>query len=220
MSQTWIVPVYGLAAGLREADFHRGECAGVIGADGVSGGLAGVAVEAAGDVDGELFAGLGVHPVDGGVEWRARFAGGAGAEHGVDEPAPRCVRAEQVHVERSTARVDERSMIGTSVFCRIAKFVAASPRSSLRRAEQQHAAIVAADFEVPGDDEAVAGVVAFAAEDDDRAVDAEPLQHVDATAAGVFHQHEAGDAVLFDGAAIDFAALVAGEDASASIPRR
>ena len=61
-------------------------------------------------------------------------------------------------------------------------------------AEQQHAAVVAADFEVAGDDEAVAGVVAFAAEDDDRAVDAEPLQHVDAAAAGVLHQHEAGDA--------------------------
>ena len=70
---------------------------------------------------------------------------------------------------------------------------------------------MAANFEVAGDDEAVAGVVAFAAEDDDRAVDAEPLEHVDAAAAGVFHQHQAGDAVLFDRAAIEFAALVAGE---------
>ena len=85
-------------------------------------------------------------------------------------------------------------------------------REFVRRAQQQHAAGVAADFEVPGDDEAVAGVVAFAAEDDDRAVDAEPLQHIDAAAAGVLHQHQAGDAVLLDRAAIDFAALFAGED--------
>ena len=62
------------------------------------------------------------------------------------------------------------------------------------------------------DDETVAGVVAFAAEDDDRAVDAQPLEHIDTTAAGVFHQHQAGDAVLFDRAAIDFAGLLAIND--------
>ena len=69
-----------------------------------------------------------------------------------------------------------------------------------------------ADREVAGDDEAVAGVVAFAAEDDDGAVDAEALEHIDATAAGVFHEDEAGDAVLFDGDAVDGAALFAVED--------
>ncbi len=69
---------------------------------------------------------------------------------------------------------------------------------------------MAANFQMPGDHEAVAGVVAFAAENDDGPIDAEPLQHVDAAAAGVFHQDEAGDAVFFDRAAIDFAALVAG----------
>ena len=81
----------------------------------------------------------------------------------------------------------------------MAKFVAASPRNSvLPRAQEQHAALIAANFQMPGDDEAVAGVVAFAAEDDDRAVDAEPLQHIDAAAAGVFHQDEAGDSVFFN----------------------
>src|SRR5687768_10578077 len=66
-------------------------------------------------------------------------------------------------------------------------------------------------FEVTGDDEAVAGVVAFAAEDYHGAVDANSLQHIDAAAAGVFHEHETGDAELLDRAAIDFARLGAGE---------
>ena len=84
MSQTWIVPRNGLRSVFREADFHRGEGAGVVGADRVNGRLAGVAIEAAGDVDGEFPGRLGVHPVDRGVDRRARFAAGAGAEHGVD----------------------------------------------------------------------------------------------------------------------------------------
>ena len=65
---------------------------------------------------------------------------------------------------------------------------------------------------MPGDDEAIAGVVAFAAEDDDGAIDAQSLQHVDATTAGVFHEDEAWDAVILDRTAIYFAALVTGED--------
>ena len=115
----------GLGGGLREADFHGGERAGVVGADGVRGRLAGVAVEAAGDVDGELLGGLGVHPVDGGVERRARFAAGAGAEQGVDEPGGvvgvlvelRSRFAESMRtciVPAGAARLATQSMIGTS----------------------------------------------------------------------------------------------------------
>jgi hypothetical protein len=63
-----------------------------------------------------------------------------------------------------------------------------------------------------GDHESVAGIVAFAAEDDGRAVDAQSLQYVDTAAASVFHQYEAGDTEFFDGATIQLAALGAGED--------
>ena len=105
-----------------------------------------------------------------------------------------------------------RSMIGTLSLLQDREVRGGVAGKFVGRAEQQHAARVAADFEVAGDDEAVARVVAFAAQDDDRAVDAEPLQHVDAAAAGVFHQHQAGDAVLVDRAAIDRAALLAGEE--------
>ena len=143
MSQTWIVPVNGFGGGLREADFHRGERAGVIGADGVRGGLAGVAIEAAGDVDGELLASwlACVDPIDGRVERRARFAVGAGAEQGVDEPGGAAgVIVELLVQSRGRVRGEvtprlaecDRSMIGTPVCCRIAKFVAASPREFVR----------------------------------------------------------------------------------------
>jgi hypothetical protein len=64
---------------------------------------------------------------------------------------------------------------------------------------------------VAGDDEAVAGVVAFAAENRDGPIDAEPLQDIDAAAAGVFHEHKAGDAVIVGCSAVEFAALVAGK---------
>ncbi len=77
-----------LGGGFDEADFHGGERAGVVGAHGVLGRFAGVAVEAAREVDGEdaHVGGAGVYPVDRDVERRARVAGGAGAEEGVDEP--------------------------------------------------------------------------------------------------------------------------------------
>ena len=46
---------------------------------------------------------------------------------------------------------------------------------------------------------------------DDGAVDAQLLEHIDAAAAGVFHEHDAGDAVVRRGAAIKFARLLAGK---------
>ena len=95
--------------------------------------------------------------------------------------------------ERRRARIELAvvSTIGTSVFCEDGEVRGGVAGEFLRRKEQQHPAGVAADFEVPGDDKAVAGVVAFAAQDHDRAVDAETLEHVDGAAAGVLHQHQA-----------------------------
>ena len=75
-----------LGARLQVAGFHRGECARVIGADGVRRWLAGVAIEAARNIDGELLGRLGIEPVDGGVERWTRVADGAGAEEGIDVP--------------------------------------------------------------------------------------------------------------------------------------
>src|SRR5262249_8382893 len=79
-------------------------------------------------------------------------------------------------------------------------------------AKKDHATFVAADGEMAGDDEAVAGVVAFAAEDDDGALDAEVLEDVDAAPASVFHEDEAGGAERVGGEAVDGAGLFAVED--------
>lgn len=81
-----------------------------------------------------------------------------------------------------------------------------------RTAEQQHAAMVTADFEVPGDDEPVSRVVAFPTYDDHRPLDAQALQDIDAAAAGVLHQYQAAKTILFDRAAIQLAALFAGKN--------
>ncbi len=214
-----------LCGNLREADFHGGEGAGVVGADRVGGRLARVAVEAAGDVDGELLARLGVHPVDGGVEWRARLARGAGAEHRVDEP----VSGGGVLVE-----VESRPAEPRRTLCRSARGTYWGRPGSLCDVEdwkvsflkdrevgggiaaqfaycgeQNHVALVAADREMPGDDEAVAGVITFAAEDDDRAGDAEALQDIDGGAARVFHEHEAAHAVVVDRMAVERLGLIA-----------
>lgn len=78
----------GLGGWPEKADFHRGEGAGVVSPNGVLGWLAGVAIEAAGEINGEDFGrcSAAVDPVDCGIEWWARFAGGSGAEEGVDAP--------------------------------------------------------------------------------------------------------------------------------------
>ncbi len=67
-------------------------------------------------------------------------------------------------------------------------------------------------FEMASDDEAVAAVVALAAADDDRAVNAERTQQFRHAAAGVLHQHDAGDAELLDGTAIEITRLLSRQD--------
>src|SRR5437870_5438876 len=84
----------------------------------MSGRLAGVAIEAAGEIDGELLCRLRVHPIDRGVERRARFARCAGAEHGVDEPDG----AAGVFVELSRSAEPRRTWRSSSEFgCRSAR---------------------------------------------------------------------------------------------------
>jgi hypothetical protein len=55
---------------------------------------------------------------------------------------------------------------------------------------------VTAPIEVPGDHEAVAGVVALAGTDDDRTGGSQRDQQFGRSSPGVFHQHQARDAVL------------------------
>ena len=66
-------------------------------------------------------------------------------------------------------------------------------------------------IEVPGDDIAIATVVSFATEDVYRARDVESQHDLDHTPSRVFHEQHAGDAEVFDRAAIQFTDLGAGE---------
>ena len=99
MSQTWTVPRYGFAAGCSEADFHGGERAGVVGADGVDGGLARVAVEAAGDVDGECLGCCG----------RALIQSMAASNGGRGSPGRRCRAGRRRAKSALASSVDGRS---------------------------------------------------------------------------------------------------------------
>src|SRR5205814_7210690 len=75
---------------------------------------------------------------------------------------------------------------------------------------QEHGHIGAALDQRPGDDEAVAAVVAAAAEYGDLAIEevaVDGLHRRGRLPAGVLHQHERGDADLFDRAAIRVAHL-------------
>src|SRR5262245_49599033 len=65
--------------------------------------------------------------------------------------------------------------------------------------------------EVPGDDEAVATVVALATADHDRPADALGQEYRGGATAGVLHEHRARDAVLLDGPAVQLTHLAAAE---------
>ena len=92
----------------------------------------------------------------------------------------------------------------------------ASPLTSLTRADHEHRHVEAALLQRAGHDEAVAAVVALAADDGDAAVGEIGIQGFDRghhLAAGVLHQDQRGDADVLDGAAIGLAHLVRVQDA-------
>ena len=103
------------------------------------------------------------------------------------------------HLDRHVG-LGENAVIGGGV---PGKFFGLSP--------EQHANAVAAQVKMPGDDEAVAGVVPAAATDDDRPGDAQSAKHVGHAAAGVLHQHQPRETELLDGDLIDPARLLASE---------
>src|SRR5437763_7989481 len=70
----------------------------------------------------------------------------------------------------------------------------------------------AVNIQMSRDYEPVAAVIAFAAVNDDRLpLRVEAHEDFGGAAAGVFHQHDAGDAVLLDRPPIEFADLFAAE---------
>ena len=82
----------------------------------------------------------------------------------------------------------------------------------LRLGPHQHADRVAPQVEVPGQHEAVAGIIALPAADDDLLPRRGQLaEHVGRAAAGVFHQHQSRYTIFLACAAIDLSGLFAAE---------
>ena len=106
--------------------------------------------------------------------------------------------------------------IGTPACRKIWKFAAGVARQFGRIGPDEHADLVPREVEVPGDDEAVARVVAFAAADDDAPQAAAGLglrkaaEDIRRAAAGVFHEDQPRHAVLLDRPPIDLAGLFSG----------
>ena len=75
-----------LGAGNQETRLHGRKGAGVLGANGVAGGKARVAVQSAGQIDRQLGRRAGVDLIDHRVQRRTRLAMGTGAQQGVDDP--------------------------------------------------------------------------------------------------------------------------------------
>src|SRR5207244_8240920 len=65
--------------------------------------------------------------------------------------------------------------------------------------------------EVPGADQAVPAVVALAPADHHRAATPQVNQHFRGAAAGILHQHDAGNAQLFDGPPVEVANFLTAE---------
>jgi hypothetical protein len=66
---------------------------------------------------------------------------------------------------------------------------------------------MAGEFEVPGHDEAVASVVAPAADDRDRRTGRKVVEERGGVSPGILHEHDARQSEVLDGAAIDVAHL-------------
>ena len=92
----------------------------------------------------------------------------------------------------------------------------ASPLTSVMPADHEHRHVEAALLQRARHHEAVAAVVALAADDGDAALGEIGIEGFDRRhhlAAGVLHQDQRGDADVLDGAAIGLAHLLGVEDA-------
>jgi len=89
---------------------------------------------------------------------------------------------------------------------------------------EEHADLIPSQVEVPGDDKPVAGVVAFAAANGNASQTAKRLglgeaaEDIRRAAAGVFHEHQPGHAVLLDRPPIDLAGLLSCDGVQCYLP--
>ena len=196
----------GLGRG--ETGLGGDERAGLGGANRVPGGPAGVAVQPAGQIDRQLRHGGRVELVDDGIQRRAGFAPGAGAQQAVDDPrgALQQFRQPRRIVRRCRKlRSARRSLRGCGSWPRRRRSVpSGSAQSSTRTGWPRRSRCRAttkpspALFPLPQQMTTGPG-------------DAQPAEHVGHAPPGVLHQHQPAEAELLDGQLIDQPRLLAGE---------
>lgn len=170
-------------------------------------GLAGVAIEAGGNIDGEEGAFGEVEGVDDSAGQASDLAGEAGAKKGVDD-------------EIVGLRVDDPiAQFGVIVGKAMEGNFHGGGDGELSGQRGMRVASACAGVEggqdadrkagivqVAGGNEAIAAVVAGAADDEDRGTGLEVAQGgLGNGPAGVFHENENRDAIFLHGAAVDFA---------------
>lgn len=196
--------VAGVSARLRmrEAHFFGDEGDGAGGADAGAGRDAGVAIEAAGDVDGKDGAATVIDGRRDLIEGRAGGVGQTGAEDGVDDQQRICV-CDQVGRRGHDHKIHG---LGDAPIEQGIAFVMGWIDC------QGDLYTRAAIMQMPGDGKAIASIISSAAEDEDLA-NAIPTEHftggVGGRTRGIFHQDDSGDVQILDGPTIHLANLSA-----------
>jgi hypothetical protein len=184
-----------------EADFRCDERTSVIGAKRGVGRLARIAVEAAGQINGQSFAVGGIHLADHDIKGPAWRAHRPGSKNCVNDPFRVLELALQRtstelarHVNhRQTTSADNRIIRGGIA----PKFV--------RWSNEYHLHWPPAQIEMPRNDKTIPCVIAFAANNGHGSAAAELAKDINAASARVLHEHEPRHSKFVNRAAIDIA---------------
>jgi hypothetical protein len=188
---------------IREPCFFGDEGDGVVRADAGPEGLAGVAIHAAREVDGEDGRTPGIDSVDDLIEGFTRWVRQAGAEHGVDN-------------QRRPRGTDKAPGSGGDAkqFHRLNDFEVDKGIALIfiGVTEQKNGDFRAAIVKMPRDSQAVTAIVAATTQNGDGAVATSQAQgKIRRSAGGIFHKYNAGNVEVFNGSAIDLADLGSSE---------
>jgi hypothetical protein len=195
-------------AGFVETRLCGDERAGVFGDDRLASGSAGVAIEAAGKINGHYSLYGAIDGLDRrAVRW-LRFAGRTGAQQCINDPigvGEMWIKLRDGNLFVEKLELDAGSIknmpIGGSVAAKL-RWIG----------KQEYPDRLATVVEMARNYESVPAVVALAATNDDGTVDAKREERIGHSTAGVLHQHQAGHAVVVNRAAIDLADLIASKD--------
>ena len=185
------------------ADFWRRKRHRVVGADDVALQLPGVALHARREIDGNDLRQR--KPAVDFADDRGHRAFGRTTQPGAEQRIDHDGR--EMHVAR------DRGGEGTTGDPQHAEVLGRLALHVVRIAGEHYieALRLEAGVDLPGDDEAVAAIVAFAAADHHRAATPQANQHFGGAAPRVLHQHHTGNAQFFDGPPVELANFLTAE---------